>query len=1830
MVEISIRTRSSTQVLVVCLLVYALAAWCDTKSLFAQVVKSPDSPAKVPPPTSGLPAERTATRMPVDHFLTDQNELVTSDLTHGSGLVMVTVRRTWRGAETLNTHFGRGWSDENVVRLTLPEPERVLIWRGGIGWRAAQQQQDGTFVTAENETIRKTPVGWSLEDASGIVFNFDADGRLLSETSSVGPKRTYGYDEQGRLITVGDDPLNTLRYQYDGERVRRIEGPEGLVVEFQYDEKWQLVEATSARKVKVEYRYDDAGELVSAGDSLGNRLTIPVEKSVPPAQVTESAVSLDALLLLPRPSFKFDNRGRVIEQQEDGWITKYAYDDASRAKTIQTPEGNTALEYDRYGRVVTVVHSDARMTRFQYNNLDLPVVIMAPDGSRQKLSYSPQGLLTRREQSPRVWEEFEYDSAGRFSMLRQAPAYEERYSYDDQDRISGVRFSSGAEVRYTYGESGAELTETWSSGEWSRTTYDDRGRKQRTENSAGRETAYQYDGEGRLASISDNVSGKFTYSYTHSDTQYAVDHDGVGRTSFESTPWDRPIAITSPSGQKTSFQYNPRGRPLEVTSQFSWRYKYDPADRLVGIETPAGFKTSLARDAHGRVAAITRGGIVWRRYAYDARGRLLTESSPTGIAAANQYGPDGEVAETQLPDGPVTFSQDPDGTTTTIQGPDYQVVEQVHPSGDLARRLYLPAQLDLQLPLDNQGRPAGIELNEVKVGYEYNNRGQLDNIRLPSGTAIQIHFDAGGRPVRLAFGETFESIVSYDNESRITTIQATDAKGGDPIFTERYAYGSAGNLASIEGGSLPVGRMVYDAGNQLVKFSRGSAVQTFAYDVGGNLKATGTDKKQSNWILDSLGRPTARDQLAYAWDASGNLAKTEGPASKIENTFDAAGRLTRRQVGNLDWQYGYLPDGDRLWQQGAAGRTWYMYQPEGLAGYKDVDGVTWLLVTLPGTDWPLALCSSSGETYFVVADRLNSLRRLIDTEGNIAGRAEYGPFGNRESAEGLRMIGIFAGMVRDDSGLFYARQRYYDPHLARFISMDSEFGSMDLPASHNVYTYAANNPYRFRDSAGSSPNWAEAMPKIAARKGAFKPPRFPATEIRSGLQIMQHPEAAQLLGKESQEALARISRSLERNQRILQNKFVSDAARQRAQQAIERMANEVGQIAKEFKGNNLAKVAQGLPPRPGGGTPTSQLAPKALEPGRSTTQKVAQASQQTAGDAAEAAAKNSAREAAEKAAEQAAREAEVGFGRRWGGRLLRGAGTILEIMTIIELTEKNIDATRTLLASNEEIALRREGNASRERLKELVRIKLADPKEHDRIIPRDDTGKPDSIDALVGKIDNNIINGRRPLDGVLTDAGKTVPAAAQQGLQAALNAARGEITRGRVVELAIRKAQTSAAQHETTAQVKATTAAAMAREKLPNYERMKLLPAVAQGVQSLTEKAQADAKGFQAATQAMLDAAEEAQNNANTICGYAAQSKKASDEDVKKWQAESLTLLQQSTTKLQAAQQKIDKVNFSSSAELLRAAISQLQGYKDSAGDLASGAGDMLADAGIAKRTVSENLAGANKDWQEAVRQRQPIAGWRTELAGHQAKVKAVLSPYDWSSDIIPLMAQADALGNGLSAAGDGGAPIGQLLADAAQAVAPLLALTAGVETGLSSIDVGELLSQAEQAATDAETAANEQGAASFASASTSFRPIIQAKKCYDEIKASSKSAGLPANPPAASPTDESKFPNIRGQWSCNHGSMWNITQNGNVIGGSVQYPDGGNASIGGKIDGQKMELGWRDNTKASGAVVLYFKGNNPQSMTGKWIYNQTDQQKQNGEPATKTADEVLSRSGNK
>lgn len=128
---------------------------------------------------------------------------------------------------------------------------------------------------------------------------------------------------------------------------------------------------------------------------------------------------------------------------------------------------------------------------------------------------------------------------------------------------------------------------------------------------------------------------------------------------------------------------------------------------------------------------------------------------------------------------------------------------------------------------------------------------------------------------------------------------------------------------------------------------------------------------------------------------------------------------------------------------------------------RKVLGLLWLCTLV------LPMMSAQAQTVeYIHTDAVGTPVAVTDINRNVIERSEYEPYGtvlNRPISDGPG----YTGHVMDAAtGLTYMQQRYYDPTLGRFLSVDPVTADTNTGWNFNRYNYAANNPYKFKDPDG--------------------------------------------------------------------------------------------------------------------------------------------------------------------------------------------------------------------------------------------------------------------------------------------------------------------------------------------------------------------------------------------------------------------------------------------------------------------------------------------------------------------------------------------------------------------------------------------------------------------------------------------------------------------------------------------------------------------------------------------------------------------------------------------
>jgi len=573
-----------------------------------------------------------------------------------------------------------------------------------------------------------------------------------------------------------------------------------------------------------------------------------------------------------------------------------------------------------------------------------------------------------------------------------------------------------------------------------------------------------------------------------------------------------PVAIAHPAGAHTHITRDIFGKPTILrrsnsaspsggTLAVERTYHYNAAQELCRTVEPETGATLMGYDGAGNLlwsaAGLPAGTachptgttatILPRKVtrAYDARNRLLSLDFP----AAD-------------PRGSQTWSYTPDGlpaTITTVNATD---------GGALVSNAYSYNKRRL---LTSESIQRGGSAAST-ISYAYTANGHLSGLTYPApGPVLDYAPNALGQPTQAG---AFASAVSYFPNGMVkrftygngivhtqtqttrglparrtdcTTSGASCAEANRRLDLD-YSYDSHGNTFGITDHS-PGGRhtrqMSYDNRDRLLYVTSPATVfgiASYTYDVLDNLTSVklsgGSHARDHSYQYDPASarlsevRKTIGGALVMALehDVQGNLSGKGAPGNLQAYQFDFGNRL--RSVPGLEGSYEYDGHGRRvvaLATNGLAIESQYassgnLLRQRNHRTNREIDYV-YLGQTLIASQERL-IGGSVNTARYQHTDALGT--PLVVTGGNkaVVENSTYEPYGQLINTTPFDGPG-YTGHVQDAiTGLTYMQQRYYDPQLGIFLSVDPVTAYTDPVGQFHRYRYANGNPYTFIDLDG--------------------------------------------------------------------------------------------------------------------------------------------------------------------------------------------------------------------------------------------------------------------------------------------------------------------------------------------------------------------------------------------------------------------------------------------------------------------------------------------------------------------------------------------------------------------------------------------------------------------------------------------------------------------------------------------------------------------------------------------------------------------------------------------
>ncbi|NQD89313.1 type IV secretion protein Rhs [Paenarthrobacter sp. CM16] len=548
-----------------------------------------------------------------------------------------------------------GFTHDNLSRLvsvTDPAGHDWVREYDTVGALTAVVDPTGVRTGAVTDRAAGTA---SLTDAfASSILSFDEYGRPTRAEFADGSAELVSYDGAGNPVELvdGEGGLTVLGRDAAG-KITSITSPTGAVTRFEYDHcgrPWKSIDPVGA---VTELSYDPDQRLTARRLPTGEVETFAYD---PCGRLTARHTPGEGTA-----RYGYDKVGRLTFSQDSWYGTRrFEYNLAGELTgTVNGVGGRTRFEYDTRGRLTRITDPLGGVTTRTYTATDQVDSVTDPLGRVTTATYDPAGRQLSQTDPDGHTTTWTYDTAGR----------EASTSVDGALIAAIERDVAGRRVVITDHTGGAGYAVEHE------LCFDRRGLLTRRSNGTGTGSqvlGWEYDGDGNRTAFTDP---------TGTTTRYIRDAAG------------RVLKVSNPLLGDAAFTHDPSGRITTATAGDlvqEWVYRggnlsehtRTTADN--GTNPPgAADVTLIGREDGGRITGLSRGGVV-TRYGYDTAGQMVsatttvTDSEASGSVVGWEYDAGGRLLRETTPTGARTFEYDAAGQLLTVTDPDGARTEYVY------------------------------------------------------------------------------------------------------------------------------------------------------------------------------------------------------------------------------------------------------------------------------------------------------------------------------------------------------------------------------------------------------------------------------------------------------------------------------------------------------------------------------------------------------------------------------------------------------------------------------------------------------------------------------------------------------------------------------------------------------------------------------------------------------------------------------------------------------------------------------------------------------------------------------------------------------------------------------------------------------------------------------------------------------------------------------------------------------------------------------------------------------------------------------------------------
>jgi len=331
---------------------------------------------------------------------------------------------TFKKEETL--FFGYN-AYENLMSITNEKGEVYHFERNNKNEIIGETGFDGQrkfFVRDKDGLITQS----RKPDGKHIFYEYDLGGRLTQIHYPDGTWEAYQYDTSGMLIKA-DNENSSVSFQRNKLGLVTVEKQEQHSINYEYDDKGNLIRLNSSLGAEIDYSYNDFGQL---------KTVQAITKDIYQPWKMDLNVSSDAKIFSRKMTggiesvFEFDHIGMPVSQKvtvnkkNTTFHKEYHWAPGSRLLQIldRVTDGKTRFDYDAFGSLVSAEYSNGDI---QYKSPDETGCIYESPKRTDRI-YDKGGKLMRDKN----WF-YHYDEEGNLLLKSKRPINDVRTDHEKEE-----------------------------------------------------------------------------------------------------------------------------------------------------------------------------------------------------------------------------------------------------------------------------------------------------------------------------------------------------------------------------------------------------------------------------------------------------------------------------------------------------------------------------------------------------------------------------------------------------------------------------------------------------------------------------------------------------------------------------------------------------------------------------------------------------------------------------------------------------------------------------------------------------------------------------------------------------------------------------------------------------------------------------------------------------------------------------------------------------------------------------------------------------------------------------------------------------------------------------------------------------------------------------------------------------------------------------------------------------------------------------------------------------------------------------------------------------